>query len=82
MTGFEFPYGDKTVFAASHRKKKTKQVVKDIIHKMKIQDDKFNGIMHYLQKANLNLEGDWYTIKGKGFVETGPIENLILVEIK
>lgn len=81
MKGFEFPHKRKSVFVSTKRKYKTKSLVKDIAHKMKISDDELNEVMYFLRKGDLQIDGDCYVIKGNGFTESGPIEYLTVVEL-
>ena len=86
MTGFEFPYGTKTVFVKTTREKKTKNLARKILQKMLLPDGRVEELLYWLRKANCEIRTtesgmEFYSISGKGFTECGPLDQLEIIHI-
>lgn len=88
MTGFTFPYGQKTVFVETTRERKTRSLARNILNQMLLPDcpSAIDNVLYYLQKGEcelkqLNNGTRYYCINGKKFGESGPIESLILIHV-
>lgn len=86
MKGFTFPYGQKTVFVNTTRERKTKSLAINILKEMNLPTSRVDELLYWLQKGECELsklsDGDcWYSIIGKGFGESGPIDKLIIVNV-
>lgn len=86
MQGFTFPMSGKTVFVKTTRERKTKSLAKSILKELRMSEEKIDILLYRLQKGEcepvkLSNGDDWYFIKGKGFGECTPANDLILINV-
>ena len=86
MKGFTFPYKQKTVFVETEQKTKTKNLAIKILNKMQLPDGRADELLYWLTKAEIEYDTlsngmPWYRVKGKGFHEFGPAEELIYIKL-
>ena len=86
MKGFTFPYQQKTVFVETPQKSKTRNLARKILSKMRLPDGRAEELLYWLTNAELSYDElsngiKWYSLKGKGFSEFGPVEELIYIKL-
>ena len=86
MEGFTFPYGQKTVFVETPRKYRTEGLAVSILREMKLPVSKVYEVLYRLERADCEVKQlsngtDWYSMSGKKFTESGPLNGLIHIRV-